>query len=130
MQVFESLDAVPADFGPSAVTIGKFDGVHAGHRQVIGTLLKVAAARNLTPTVLTFDRNPLSLLRPESCPVALVSNAQKLERLEGAGVAATLMVPFDRAFSDLPPEEFVGRVLVDALHARAVLVGPDFRFGA
>jgi riboflavin kinase/FMN adenylyltransferase len=130
MQVFESLDAVPADFGPSAVTIGKFDGVHAGHRRVIGTLLELAAERQLIPTVLTFDRNPLSLLRPEACPEALVSNPQKLDRLAKAGVAATLMVPFDRAFSELSPQEFVSRVLVDALHARAVLVGPDFRFGA
>lgn len=130
MQVFESLDAVPANFGPSAVTIGKFDGVHAGHRQVIDRLLEVAADRHLTPTVLTFDRNPLSLLHPEAQPEALLSNAQKLERLARAGVSATLMMPFDRAFSELSPEDFVTHVLVDALHAGAVLVGPDFRFGA
>ncbi len=130
MQVFESLSAVPDEFGPSAVTIGKFDGVHAGHRRVIDELLALSADDGLTATVLTFDRNPLGLLSPESCPVALLSNDQKLERLEEAGVAATLMLAFDRAFSEQSPEDFVRRVLVDALHARMVLVGPDFRFGA
>lgn len=130
MRVFRSLDEVPADFGPSAVTIGKFDGVHAGHRKVIDRLLRDASAAGLTPTVLTFDRNPLALLRPQDCPTALLSNEQKLERLTETGVHATLMVDFDAAFAALTPEEFVDRVLVDALKARIVLVGPDFRFGA
>lgn len=121
---------VPADFGPSAVTIGKFDGVHAGHRAVIDQLRAVAAERGLVPTVVTFDRNPLSLLRPEICPDALVSQAQKLELLSDAGVAATLTLTFDRALSELPAEDFIRGILVDALHARVVLVGSDFRFGA
>lgn len=121
---------IPADFGPSAVTIGKFDGVHAGHRTVLRQLLDVAGRRSLTPAVVTFDRNPLSLLAPEKCPVPLVSNAQKLELLAAAGIEATLMLEFDRALSQLPPEDFVRSILVDGLHAKAVLVGADFRFGA
>lgn len=121
---------VPAGFGPSAVTIGKFDGVHAGHRAVIGQLRAVAAERGLVPTVVTFDRHPLSLLRPELCPVALVSPTQKLELLAGAGVEATLTLTFDKAFSEITPEQFIQSVLVDALNAAVVLVGSDFRFGA
>jgi riboflavin kinase/FMN adenylyltransferase len=121
---------VPADFGPSAVTIGKFDGVHAGHRAVIEQLRSVAHERGLVATVVTFDRHPLSLLRPELCPVALVSQDQKLELLENAGVEATLTLTFDKAFSEIPAEEFIRTVLVDALHAKVVLVGSDFRFGA
>lgn len=129
MQVFEGLRAVPSGFGPSAVTIGKFDGVHPGHRAVIAELKAVAAQRDLLATVVTFDRNPLSLLAPGKCPESLVSNAKKVELLESAGVDATLMLEFDRAFSSQLPEEFVQTVLVDALKARVVFVGADFRFG-
>jgi riboflavin kinase / FMN adenylyltransferase len=120
---------VPSGFGPSAVTIGKFDGVHPGHRAVIAELKSVAASDQLSATVVTFDRNPLSLLAPDKCPESLVSNAKKLELLERCGVDATLVLEFDRAFSSQAPEEFVQTVLVDALHARVVFVGADFRFG-
>ncbi len=130
MQVFTSTGEVPPGFGPSAVAIGKFDGVHAGHRRVIAQLELEASARSLVPTVVTFDRNPLSVLRPELCPEPLLSNGQKLDRLAETGLAATLMLTFDLAFSRQPPEAFVREVLVDALHARVVMVGSDFRFGA
>lgn len=130
MRFYTSLDQVPADFGPSAVTIGKFDGVHSGHRAVIGELLAMAGPLGLIPTVVTFDRHPLALLNPEICPPSLISNDQKVERLAAAGVQTTLMLPFDRAFSEQQPEDFVHRVLVDALHARIVFVGSDFRYGA
>ena len=130
MKVFDGVAEVPDGFGPSAVTIGKFDGVHTGHRAVIGRLRAVAAERGLTATVITFDRNPLEILAPEKCPASLVSNRQKLELLAETGIDATLMVTFDRPLADLPPEAFVHRILVDRLHAAAVLVGSDFRFGA
>ena len=130
MRFFDGLGEVPAGFGPSAVAIGKFDGVHAGHRRIVDELRAVARRDSLTATVVTFDRHPLSLLRPESCPPPLVSNAQKVELLAETGVDATLMLAFDRAFSEQEPEEFVRRVLVDALDARVVMVGADFRFGA
>jgi riboflavin kinase/FMN adenylyltransferase len=129
VRFFDSLDSVPTDFGPSAVAIGKFDGVHAGHRSVIAELEAVARRDGLTATVVTFDRHPLSVLRPESCPPPLISNAQKVERLAETGVDATVMLAFDRPFSEQTPEQFVRRILVDALHARVVMVGSDFRFG-
>jgi riboflavin kinase/FMN adenylyltransferase len=129
MHLYTSLDQVPEGFGPSAVTIGKFDGVHSGHRAVIGELISLAQSQELVPTVVTFDRHPLALLRPESCPESLISNEQKIERLADAGVQATLILTFDRAFSQQTPEDFVKRVLVDALHARIVFVGSDFRYG-
>ncbi|WP_349898434.1 bifunctional riboflavin kinase/FAD synthetase [Parafrigoribacterium soli] len=129
MQFYTSLNEVPHDFGPSAVTIGKFDGVHSGHRAVIGELLSMARPLHLVPTVVTFDRHPLALLNPPACPPQLISNEQKVERLSAAGVEATLMLTFDRALSEQSPEEFVQHVLVDALHARIVFVGSDFRYG-
>ena len=130
MMVFDAIDAVPADFGPSAVTIGKFDGVHSGHRRVISDLRSIAAENALTATVVTFDRHPLALLNPALCPPPLVSNQQKIELLADFGVGATLVLPFTRALSELPPDVFVRSILVDALHARIVLVRSDFRLGA
>jgi riboflavin kinase/FMN adenylyltransferase len=127
--LFDSLDAVPTDFGPSAVAVGKFDGVHAGHRRMIAELLAHSSATGLVATAITFDRHPLSIIRPNECPVALVSNSQKIELLAATGLDATLMMPFDRDVSELSPEDFVRVVLVDALHARHVIVGADFRFG-
>ena len=127
---FDDPAAVPAGFGPSAVTIGKFDGVHAGHRAIVARLLEVAAERDLTSVLVTFDRHPLSLLKPEACPVPLTSNDQKLDLLAEVGPDATLMLTFDHALADQSAEDFVQHVLVDTLDARVVLVGADFRFGA
>lgn len=129
MRVFESVAEIPADFGPSAITIGKFDGVHAGHRRVLEQLKSTAAERGLTSTVVTFDRNPLSVISPQNCPDALVSTAKKLELLDAAGVDATLVLAFDLAFSKQEPDRFVSNVLVEPLHAKVVFVGADFRFG-
>ena len=111
----------------SAVTIGKFDGVHLGHRGVLAQLGSLAAARGLQPVVVTFDRHPLSLLRPEACPEALVSNEQRAALLGGSPVSATLVLEFTRALSELSPEEFVEQILVRALDAKLVLAGADFR---
>lgn len=130
MQVFSSVAEVPEGFGPSAVTVGKFDGVHTGHRAVIDALRMLGHERGLTPTVITFDRHPAEVLDPERCPEYLLSPLQKLEKLAESGIDATLVIPFDRSFSQRPPEDFVADVLVGALHARLVLVGSDFRYGA
>ena len=130
MKTFKGLDAVPEGFGPSAVTIGKFDGVHRGHRAVIDRIRSIAAVDDLRAVVVTFDRNPLALLAPDKCPDALVSVRQKLELLATTGVDATLLLPFDRALASVPATEFVERVLVDTLGAKSVLVGRDFRYGA
>ncbi|WP_448004052.1 bifunctional riboflavin kinase/FAD synthetase [Agromyces bauzanensis] len=130
MRTFKGLGAVPEGFGPSVATIGKFDGVHTGHRAVIDRVHDIAAAEDLRSVVVTFDRNPLELLAPEKCPDSLVSVRQKLELLGSTGVDATLLLPFDRALASVPATEFVERVLVDALRAKAVLVGRDFRYGA
>ena len=130
MKVIRTLSEVPADPEASVVTIGKFDGVHAGHRAVIDELIRVARERGLESAVITFDRNPLELLAPEKCPPSLVSADQKLDLLAESGIDTVLMLPFDRSFADLTPEAFVDSVLVRALNCRVVLVGRDFRFGA
>jgi len=130
VQFFDGLGEVPAGFGPSAVTIGKFDGLHIGHRSVLHQLRDLADERGLTATVVTFDRNPLQVLAPEKCPDPLVGNEQKRRLLAAAEVDATLMLRFDRALADESAEQFIESVLTGALHAQVVLCGADFRFGA
>ncbi|MDN3495532.1 bifunctional riboflavin kinase/FAD synthetase [Planococcus sp. APC 4015] len=129
MIVFRDPAEVPSGFGPSVVAIGKFDGVHSGHRAVIDRARVDAATGDARIVAVTFDRNPLALLRPEICPDALIGVNQKLRLLADTGIDATLLLTFDRALADLTPREFVQHVLVDALDVRVVLVGGDFRFG-
>ncbi|MDQ0645211.1 bifunctional riboflavin kinase/FAD synthetase [Microbacterium murale] len=129
MIVFRDPSEVPADFGSSAVAIGKFDGVHAGHRAVIERLKADAEASDARAVAVTFDRNPLALLRPEICPENVVSVDRKLDLLGELGLDATLLLTFDRELASRTPVEFVEKILVDALHVSTVLVGRDFRFG-
>ncbi|WP_091503479.1 bifunctional riboflavin kinase/FAD synthetase [Microbacterium sp. cf332] len=129
MTVFRDPAEVPAGFGPSVVAIGKFDGVHSGHRAVIDRARVDAAARGARVVAVTFDRNPLSLLRPELCPEPLVALDQKIGLLASAGVDAVLVLRFDEQLAALPARAFVESILVRALGAVGVLVGDDFRFG-
>jgi riboflavin kinase/FMN adenylyltransferase len=130
MKTFYGAESVPRDWPASAVSIGKFDGVHAGHRAVVTELMAIAAREQLAAVVVTFDRHPLALLSPAQCPSTLVSPEQKLKLIAETGVETTLLLEFNRSLASLPPREFIERVLVSALHARFVLVGRDFRFGA
>lgn len=131
MRLVTSIEGLePADYsGGTVVAVGKFDGVHLGHRAIIASLLRNARAAGLQSVVFTFSNNPLSLLRPEACPQPLASRAQRLELLETAGVDTCVMVEFDAAFAAIPAREFVERVLVGQLGVRHVLLGDDFRFG-
>jgi riboflavin kinase/FMN adenylyltransferase len=129
MKAYYSLDEVPRPFGPAAVTIGKFDGVHAGHRAVIAELIEVAERRHLTSVVITFDRHPLAQLAPAQRPDALLGNQQRLELLAETGVDVTIFLPFDAALASMTPREFVETVLAGICSTAVVMVGEDFRFG-
>jgi riboflavin kinase/FMN adenylyltransferase len=120
---------VPADFGPSVVTIGVFDGVHRGHREVVRTAVAKGRELGLPTVVLTFDPHPSEIVRPGSHPALLTTQRHRAELLAREGVAAVLVLPFSLEMSRWSPEEFVRGVLVDALHAAAVVVGENFRFG-
>ncbi|GAB3408072.1 bifunctional riboflavin kinase/FAD synthetase [Schumannella luteola] len=130
MSTFHGIGEIPADLPASAVTIGKFDGVHLGHQAVIARLREEAQQRGLVPTVITFDRNPLALLDPASCPPSIVGRGQEMQLLHDAGAEQVIELVFDEQLRSLDPERFVRELLVDAAHARLVLVGRDFRFGA
>jgi riboflavin kinase / FMN adenylyltransferase len=126
---WQGLDAVPADWDRSAVTIGVFDGVHRGHRAVVERLVAAARPAGLAPVVVTFDPHPMEVVRPGSHPELLSTLQHRLDLLAELRVAATLVLPFTTEFSQLSAEEFVRLVLVDAVHAGLVVVGNNFRFG-
>jgi len=129
MRAFRTTREVPADFGPSVLAIGNFDGVHAGHREILRRVAQIARERGFVPAVLTFDPHPARVLAPDRAPKLITTVGQRLRRMESEGVEAAMLLPFSLDLARLSPEEFVRGVLVDTLHSRVVIVGDDFRFG-
>lgn len=129
MLLWRELSEVPANWGPSAVTIGKFDGVHVGHVEILRQLGILSAERGLKPTVVTFDRHPASLLAPDQLPADILSATERLDLIATHGVQGCLVLTFDSALASLSPRDFVNTILVHTLGAQVVLVGHDFRFG-
>lgn len=111
------------------VTIGVFDGVHRGHQQIIGRAVERARAAELPSVVLTFDPHPSEVVRPGSHPAVLTSTFRKAELLEQLGVDVMCVLPFTPELSRMAPAEFAHAALVEHLHATAVVVGENFRFG-
>jgi riboflavin kinase / FMN adenylyltransferase len=126
---YDGVAAVPADLGPTVVTVGMFDGVHRGHRALLDRVAAEAAARGVPAAAVTFDRHPLAVLRPGSEPPLLTPLDRKVELLGQAGMAAVLVLAFTRELSEVTAEAFAAEVLFDSLAARAVVVGENFRFG-
>jgi riboflavin kinase / FMN adenylyltransferase len=126
---YDGVEAVPGDLGPAVVTVGMFDGVHRGHRALLDRVAAEAAARGLPAAAVTFDRHPLAVLRPGSEPPLLTTLDRKVELLGQAGVDAVLVLAFTKELSEVGAEAFAAEVLFDALAARAVVVGENFRFG-
>lgn len=127
--VYRSLSEVPDDFGPCAITIGNFDGVHRGHQQILRQVIEAARAENWKSAVLTFDPHPAKLLAPASAPRLLTTLEERAEIILTQGIDEILILPFTREIASLAPEEFVREILVDRLKARAVMVGANFHFG-
>jgi riboflavin kinase/FMN adenylyltransferase len=118
------------ELGPTAVTIGKFDGIHRGHQALITELKASAVEHGLKTVLVTFDRHPDALLNPARLKWPLIGPKQKAALVSEAGLDALLTLTFDDALAQQPAEEFVQDTLVDGLSAKIVIVGEDFRFGA
>ena len=129
MYRWQGLDEVPAEWGDSVVTIGEFDGVHRGHQSIVARAAELGRERGLPVVAVTFDPHPDEVIRPGSHPPLLCTARRRAELLGGLGVDAVCVLPFTLDFSRLDPEEFVRAVLVERLHANAVVVGEDFRCG-
>jgi riboflavin kinase / FMN adenylyltransferase len=129
MRIYRSLAEVPADFGPSALSIGNFDGVHFGHRRILRRVKALAAERGWKASVLTFDPHPTVVVAPERAPRLMTSPEQRARLMEEEGIEQVLIMPFTGEVAHLSPEAFVRGLLVERLGVRAVLVGANFRFG-
>ena len=129
LRVFRSLADVPAGLPPSALTIGNFDGVHFAHQRIMQRVVEVARERGLVPSVLTFHPHPTKVVAPARAPRLLSTPEQRLAWMESLGIEQVFLLPFDKSFSEISAEDFIHRLVVDRLHARAVLVGWNFHFG-
>jgi riboflavin kinase/FMN adenylyltransferase len=114
---------------PSVITIGAYDGLHLGHQTVIREVRAQAEARGARSAVVTFDRHPATIVRPESAPQLLTDHEQRLELLEQTGIDVAVVLPFDEAQSQEPALSFIERVLVKCLATQLIVVGVDFHFG-
>jgi riboflavin kinase/FMN adenylyltransferase len=123
------LTDVPSDWDQCVATIGVFDGVHRGHQRIVGRAVEIARARKLPVVVVTFDPHPDEVVRPGSHPPLLTTSRRQAELLAGLSVDAVCVLPFSLEFSRLTPDEFIRVVLSERLHAAAVVVGENFRFG-
>jgi riboflavin kinase/FMN adenylyltransferase len=116
-------------FGPSAVAMGVFDGVHRGHQELLRRTIAAARARGLKSAVLTFDPHPACVVAPGRAPKLLLSIDERCQRISETGIDEILVLPFTKQVAAMPPDEFAARELKSAIGARAILVGNDFRFG-
>lgn len=129
MQVVHGLASLPLPDEPCVVTVGFFDGVHRGHLAVLDTVRTRAAERGVRTVAVTFDRHPAEVLRPGEEPRLLTTVERKASLIEAAGIDLLVVLSFDRDFSLITAEEFVGRVLAGGLHAIHAVMGENFRFG-
>jgi riboflavin kinase/FMN adenylyltransferase len=113
----------------SVLTIGNFDGVHAGHRQLLRRVVELGKEHDLKPSVLTFDPHPTRVVAPDRTPRLLTTLEERLALIREQGVENVVVLPFTAEVARLSPEEFVERIVVGELHARIVMVGDNFRFG-
>jgi riboflavin kinase / FMN adenylyltransferase len=129
MRIFRSLADLPSDFGPCAITIGNFDGVHIGHQQIMRRVAECARKNGWKAAALTFEPHPTRLVAPARAPRLLSTPEQRARLMLDQGLDEVLILPFTPEIAALTPEEFVRNILSGQLHARAVLVGDNFRFG-
>jgi riboflavin kinase/FMN adenylyltransferase len=127
--IYRSLEEVPAGFGPSVVSIGNFDGVHLGHRQILAAAVAEARALGAKAVAVTFHPHPEQYLRPATAPRLLTPRSERARLLAATGIDAVLELPFNAALAQLPAREFVRDILVNALGVRSLHEGGNFRFG-
>ena len=129
MRTLAGIEALPLDDRPCVVTVGFFDGVHRGHREVFVRTVRAAAERGVRSVAITFDRHPREVLAPGSEPRLLTTVERKAGLIEATGIDELLVLAFTKEFSQIPAEGFVERVLVGGVHALHAVMGANFTFG-
>src|ERR1051325_11275605 len=128
MRIFHGTDNAEIQ-RPTVVTLGVFDGLHLGHQLIMKTVVERAKATGATPTVITFEPHPRAVLHPESAPPLLQTLDQKIEAMGVLGIEQTIVIHFDKAFSQIRAEDFLREIIVDRLQAKEVYLGRGFFFG-
>ncbi|HUQ90411.1 MAG TPA: bifunctional riboflavin kinase/FAD synthetase [Bryobacteraceae bacterium] len=129
MHIFRSLEEARGQFGPCALTIGNFDGVHCAHQSLFAEVAQLSRKHGWKPSVLTFDPHPTKIVAPGKAPRLLTTIEQRCRYMEQRGITQVLILPFDASVASLSAEDFVQTILTDALQTKAILVGEGFRFG-
>ena len=129
MQIVRGLESFPPDSAPSAVALGAFDGIHLGHRAILGTAVTRARHDKLRALACTFDRHPMEVLQPDRAPLPITTLEERLELIAETGIDTTLVIPFTPAVAGIEAQTFVRDVLVGTLKAREIVVGFNHRFG-
>ena len=129
MQIVRGLESFPPDAGPSAVALGAFDGIHLGHRAILGTAVAQARQGKLSALACTFDRHPMEVLQPDRAPLPITTLDERLELIAGTGIDLTVVIPFTPSVAGIEAKAFVQDVLVGTLKAREIVVGFNHRFG-
>jgi riboflavin kinase / FMN adenylyltransferase len=129
MRILRGLDSVPPDLRPSVVALGIFDGVHLGHRTILGSAITRAREAGLEAIACTFEPHPMEVLQPDRAPKPITTLADRLALIAATGVDAAVVLAFTRELAAVEPEAFVKDVLLDRLHAREIVVGYNHRFG-
>jgi len=129
VKVYRALAELDHDFGPCVLTIGNFDGVHAGHRSILRRVVKLARERGWKPSAVTFHPHPLKIVAPERAPKLLTTPEERVELMAAEGITQVLILPFTPELMQMPPRDFACGIVAQRLDAKAVLVGDNFRFG-
>ena len=129
MRIVRGLESFPPDVGPSVVALGAFDGIHLGHRAILGTAVERGRARGARVVACTFDRHPMEVLNPARAPVPLTTLAEQLTLIAETGVDLTLVLAFTPELAGIEPEAFTQDIIVGRLHAQEVVVGYNHTFG-
>jgi len=129
LETYQGLDAFPDDDRPVVLSIGNFDGVHAGHQAILKRLSAAAARHGVEGVVLTFDPHPLALLRPEAAPAALTTMSRRVELLAEVGITQCVVYRIGEDLLRMPAETFFEEVICRRLRAVGLVEGPNFHFG-
>jgi riboflavin kinase / FMN adenylyltransferase len=129
MQVFHGFTSMPDAARGAVAALGNFDGVHLGHQAVMGEAAALARTLGAPPAAAVFTPHPRRVFQPDAEPFRLMTDAQRVRALAGAGAAIVHHIPFSRALAQMSPERFVGEVLDEGLGLRGVVIGADFCFG-
>lgn len=129
MRIVRGLQSYPSEVAPGVVALGAFDGIHLGHRSILGWAVRRGRELGAPALACTFDPRPMEVLQPERAPLAITTLDERLELIAGEGIDVTVVIDFTRALAAIEPETFIKDVVLGRLRAREIVVGFNHRFG-